>query len=438
MEATLPISIAPARPKVPAVLMPRRTSSGLLRHVLDHFVPHARNNYHPYIFGHRLTHLLSMLLVSLKICSISLLAFGPVLPAFSSAITPANIINLTNQSRGDFQLAALSENPVLDKAAQAKADDMLAKGYFSHTSPDGRSPWDFIVAAGYNYITAGENLAVNFTEAENVETAWMNSPGHRANILNHNFQEIGIGISQGEYQGHTAIFVVQMFGTPAGQKIVLSDQPTPIVSAGVPAPTPVVRAPAPAAPALAKASNPPVASAPQPSAPPVAAAPVPSLAVYDTQVSVEGDHAQISVKASESAVKVLVSFGGQGALLDPKLNGLWQGSVALPNLLAQASTAATVKVFDMAGNTVTKQLADFSSSTPANFGAHGTVASAQVTVGGVTFSPKAVEQQLYLLFVTAMLVSLVIAIGVHRHIQHVSVVANGSLVVILAVLLWMT
>src|SRR4029078_3041745 len=125
----------------------------------------------------------------------------------------------TNTSRNSYGLSTLTYNDELAKAAQTKANDMLAKGYFAHNTPDGKTPWDFIQAQHYNYIMAGENLAVNFTEAENVEDAWMNSPGHKANILNKNCEEIGIGISQGNFQGHNAIFVVQMFGTPVEQKI---------------------------------------------------------------------------------------------------------------------------------------------------------------------------------------------------------------------------
>ncbi len=91
---------------------------------------------------------MSVALVGVKILTIALLSLGPVLPAFSSAITPQNIISLTNQSRQDYNLSALTENNILDKAAQAKADDMLQKGYFAHVTPDGKTPWDFITAAG--------------------------------------------------------------------------------------------------------------------------------------------------------------------------------------------------------------------------------------------------------------------------------------------------
>jgi hypothetical protein len=91
---------------------------------------------------------------------------------------------------------------------------MAAKGYFSHVSPDGSTPWDWMAKVGYTYSYAGENLAVNFVDSDDVVSAWMASPEHRANILDANYTEMGYGIAQGEYQGKAATFVVQMFGAP--------------------------------------------------------------------------------------------------------------------------------------------------------------------------------------------------------------------------------
>ena len=116
----------------------------------------------------------------------------------------------------------------------------MAKGYFAHNTPDGQTPWSFIAAQGYNYLAAGENLAVNFYQAEDVESVWMNSPEHKANILNQSFEEIGIGIAQGEFQGHNAILVVQMFGLPVEQKIALASEPTKVQTQAVPAPAQAV------------------------------------------------------------------------------------------------------------------------------------------------------------------------------------------------------
>ena len=88
-------------------------------------------------------------------------------------------------------------------------------GYFAHESPTGVTPWFWFKEAGYTFLYAGENLAINFTESSDVENAWMASPKHKENILNANFREIGIATVDGVYNNNPTTFVVQMFGTPA-------------------------------------------------------------------------------------------------------------------------------------------------------------------------------------------------------------------------------
>lgn len=131
-----------------------------------------------------------------------------------AAVITATLIDLTNGDREQEHLGTLVLNDTLTKAAQAKANDMAAKSYFAHTSPEGLDPWHFMHEAGYEFQYAGENLAVNFSDSEDVVSAWMDSPGHRANILNGKFTEIGIATAVGEYKGKKTTFVVQMFGTP--------------------------------------------------------------------------------------------------------------------------------------------------------------------------------------------------------------------------------
>lgn len=131
-----------------------------------------------------------------------------------SAIYASVLVNLTNRDRVLNNLSELKINPLLEKAAQMKADDMAARSYFAHNTPEGKTPWYWLELAGYEYLYAGENLAVNFQNSEEVQTAWMNSRGHFLNIVNPKFKEIGIATSTGVYKGREAIFVVQMFGTP--------------------------------------------------------------------------------------------------------------------------------------------------------------------------------------------------------------------------------
>lgn len=131
-----------------------------------------------------------------------------------AAVISATLVDLTNNDRKSDSIGPLKINPKLVEAAQAKADDMASKGYFAHTSPDGRTSWSWFADAGYKYSYAGENLAVNFSDSEDVVQAWMDSPTHRANIMNGKFTEIGIATAEGEYKGKRTIFVVQMFGRP--------------------------------------------------------------------------------------------------------------------------------------------------------------------------------------------------------------------------------
>lgn len=132
-----------------------------------------------------------------------------------SSVLPAVVIDLTNQERESNGLNTLRHSEVLDRAAKMKAEDMAKNQYFSHFSPTGVSPWYWFKKTGYVYAHAGENLAIHFTDSSEVVKAWMNSPLHRANIVNKNYTEIGVGTARGEYEGYQTIYVVQFFGTPA-------------------------------------------------------------------------------------------------------------------------------------------------------------------------------------------------------------------------------
>lgn len=136
----------------------------------------------------------------------------------SASVSVGNIdsmvlIELTNKDRIAQGLAPLSYNAKLAASSNLKADDMAKGQYFSHNSPSGVTPWQWFSRAGYTYRYAGENLAVDFSDSASIETAWMNSPGHRANILNPNYTEIGISLATGIHKGRETTYVVQHFGT---------------------------------------------------------------------------------------------------------------------------------------------------------------------------------------------------------------------------------
>ena len=155
------------------------------------------------------------LLVVASFVFTAFLASPGLLSTQFAAVVTSRLVSLTNDDRSSSGLGTLTVNPTLVAAAQAKANDMAEKGYFAHVSPDGRNSWTWFKDAGYSFSYAGENLAVDFTDSGDVNQAWLNSPTHRANIMNGHFTEIGIATAVGEYEGHKTTFVVQMFGTPA-------------------------------------------------------------------------------------------------------------------------------------------------------------------------------------------------------------------------------
>ncbi len=135
----------------------------------------------------------------------------------TSPLSQENIIDATNVERVKAGLQPLKTSDKLAASAKIKAEDMIANHYFEHTSPSGKTVADLGSEVGYDYVVMGENLALgDFVNANDLLQAWMNSPGHRANILNTSYQDIGVYAAQGTYQGHTVWFAVQHFGTERG------------------------------------------------------------------------------------------------------------------------------------------------------------------------------------------------------------------------------
>ncbi len=131
-------------------------------------------------------------------------------------LSVADVITWTNKNRADNGgLEALTENAKLDESAQMKVDDMFKQQYFEHVSPDGVGVSDLGKKVDYEYIVIGENLALgNFKDAQSLLNAWMASPGHRANILNTKYTEIGVAVGHGMFRGQDTWLAVQHFGLP--------------------------------------------------------------------------------------------------------------------------------------------------------------------------------------------------------------------------------
>ncbi len=132
-----------------------------------------------------------------------------------SALTASGVLMYTNTERTSEHLAQLKLNSQLTQAANLKLADMFAGQYFEHISPQGIGPSDLAEKVGYKYVVVGENLALgNFHGNQELVAAWMESPGHRANILNKRFTEIGIAVGKGIFEGKNVWLAVQSFGTP--------------------------------------------------------------------------------------------------------------------------------------------------------------------------------------------------------------------------------
>ena len=133
----------------------------------------------------------------------------------STKLTSVGVFIWTNTQRAENGVGPLLRSSTLDKIANVKLKDMFARQYFAHESPTGDSIDDLAGKFGYEYILIGENLALgDFKGDKELVQAWMDSPGHRANILNERYREIGVAVGKGEFEGRETWLAVQSFGTP--------------------------------------------------------------------------------------------------------------------------------------------------------------------------------------------------------------------------------
>ncbi|MBX4188309.1 MAG: CAP domain-containing protein [Candidatus Doudnabacteria bacterium] len=199
----------------------------------SYLIAGPENHYQPWI--------LSKTAMACFVLSIwTLRMFLPNYIAVSApGIDAQDLMHKVNAERISRYLPALITNSKLNSAASIKSNDMLVRGYFDHVNPDGDYVWPVIESQGYKpYQSLGENLAMDFTSADAVVNAWMNSPGHRANILNEKFEDQGMAAVFGEFEpNHNAYLVTNLFGTLL-KRVASSNitQPSPTPS---PTPTPL-------------------------------------------------------------------------------------------------------------------------------------------------------------------------------------------------------
>ncbi len=175
-------------------------------------------------------------------------------------VSASEVVALTNGVRTQAGVDNLKVNSILSRSAQMKANDMAEKSYFAHANSDGQRVAYWLAVAGYGYRSAGENLAKGYFSSGAVVNAWTASSSHYANMVNGNYQDIGIGIAPGFYNGNPTVYVVQHFGQPkVGQPVIakpVEAAPAPLQSQPAPDATRTV-APAP------RVDSQPVATQPQ-------------------------------------------------------------------------------------------------------------------------------------------------------------------------------
>lgn len=204
-----------------------------MKKFLQHFlVPHESNHHRPRVLHHDSLLLIITFLFAGLIVIQGVHKEYPAVLGDATSITTAQLLEYTNLEREANGLPPLTLNPDLNHAAQLKAKDMFAKDYWAHVSPDGTTPWVWIRDSGYNYLYAGENLARGFDASNDVVTAWMNSPEHRANLLSPNYTDIGFAVQTGTLTGTETTLVVQEFGSPYNAdgtvKVPNIPSPTPV------------------------------------------------------------------------------------------------------------------------------------------------------------------------------------------------------------------
>lgn len=233
--------------------------------------------------------ILAGLLALFVVAKIILLIAAPQPRTFASDLTIDNILQAVNNQRQQRNVVTLNTDSRLSSAAQSKADDMQARHYFAHVDPDGNYIWPKIVAAGYSpYLQLGENLAIEFYDTDSLVSAWMNSPTHRANILNDGFRDQGMGLNFGNANaGQYHSVIANTFGTllAASKATAPAAAPTaPVAQPSVSGATEPAPIPAPAPAPKPKTTKP---QAKQPAATPTPSPAAPATATPVTEPTPE-------------------------------------------------------------------------------------------------------------------------------------------------------
>jgi len=258
----------------------------------DAFIPSEYNDYKPWVITPQALAVFCIVIWGLRFM------LPTVATQAANTIDATDLMSKINFERTQRFLPSLTTNSKLTVAATAKSQDMINRSYFAHADPDGNYVWPRIEAAGYGpYSSLGENLAMDFSSASDVINAWMNSPTHRANIVNEKFEDQGLASVAGFYeQSRETIAVTSLFGT------LQKTSPPP-----APSPTPTPPAPAPTTPT-------PTPTTPKPTPKPIAQAPV---VIQPIVVKAEPEPEVVSAPETPKPVSVTISEDAKiGAVSD--------------------------------------------------------------------------------------------------------------------------
>lgn len=198
--------------------MPRKTIKRpsaihrVKRGVKHAVVPHKGNSYHPHLI--RRWGIVAVLAIVFCLQFVPQTTERITVLGKVTDVTSQTLLDDANSERAKAGVAPLKIDERLGAAATSKARHMFNQQYWAHTAPDGTTPWDWLREASYRYSYAGENLAKGFRTSSALTAAWMNSPEHRDNMLNPNYEDVGFAVIEGQLNGEETKLVVAMYGTP--------------------------------------------------------------------------------------------------------------------------------------------------------------------------------------------------------------------------------
>lgn len=228
--------IVKAKTKIKTKKYTKKPVRKRIRHAVKMAViPNKKNQFQPHLIRSYGLTAIAFIVIGMQMGYNTALT-GRVLGT-KTTITIEDLLKQTNEVRVGYKAGVLKINKKLNDAAYLKAKDMFANQYWAHVSPDGTQPWKWFGDVNYNYAEAGENLAKNFSTTGATMTAWMNSPGHKANVLNADYIDVGFAVLDGELDNQPTTLVVALYGRPAesavaGAKAVFS-QPGAVIDGNV-------------------------------------------------------------------------------------------------------------------------------------------------------------------------------------------------------------